>query len=258
MSAISLHNYSFERDWDHKGSSVDFDEHGWYSNMASAYLMKETIEAHKKVMDENDPDGKIALIVDEWGNWYDVMPGTNPGFLYQQNTVRDAVAGMMILHIFHENNDRVYMANIAQMINVLQAMILTEGDKIVLTPTYHLFKMMKGHMDGERLALEYDEKPYDTDNGRAVKISMSASEKDGVITLSACNTSLTDGEDIEVDLSGADAKNASALVITGEMNAHNTFDEPDKVKPEKMDVTLSGGVLSFKLPAKSAAVITVK
>ncbi len=258
MSAISLHNYSFERDWDHKGSSVDFDEHGWYSNMASAYLMKETIEAHKKVMDENDPDGKIALIVDEWGNWYDVMPGTNPGFLYQQNTVRDAVAGMMILHIFHENNDRVYMANIAQMVNVLQAMILTEGDRIVLTPTYHLFKMMKGHMDGERLALEYDEKPYDTDNGKAVKISMSASEKDGVITLSACNTSLTDGEDIEIELSGADAKNASALVITGEMNAHNTFDEPDKVKPEKMDVTLTDGALSFKLPAKSAAVITVK
>ncbi len=258
MSAISLHNYSFERDWDHKGSSVDFNEHGWYSNMASAYLMKETIEAHKKVMDENDPDGKIALIVDEWGDWYDVLPGTNPGFLYQQNTVRDAVAGMMILHIFHENNDRVYMANIAQMINVLQAMILTEGDQIVLTPTYHLFKMMKGHMDGERIALSYDEKPYDTDNGKAVKISMSASEKNGVITLSACNTSLTDDEDIEIELSGADAKDASALVITGEMNAHNTFDEPDNVKPENMDVTLSGGVLSFKLPAKSAAVITIK
>ncbi len=258
MSAISLHNYSFERDWDYKGSSVDFDEHGWYGNMASAYLMKETIAAHKKVMDENDPDGKIALIVDEWGNWYDVLPGTNPGFLYQQNTVRDAVAGMMILHIFHENNDRVYMANIAQMINVLQAMILTEGDQIVLTPTYHLFKMMKGHMDGERLALAYDEKPYDTDNGKAVKISMSASEKDGIITLSACNTSLTDDEDIEIELSGIDAKTVSALVITGEMNAHNTFDEPDNVKPENMDVTLSGGVLSFKLPAKSAAVITVK
>lgn len=221
--------------------------------------MKETIEAHKKVMDENDPENKIALIVDEWGNWFTVMPGTNPGFLYQQNTIRDVVSGMMILHIFHENNDRVYMANIAQMINVLQAMILTEGDKMVLTPTYHLFRMMKNHMDAERLTLDYDEKPYTIEDGRTIpKISMSASEKDEVITISACNTSLTEDEEIAIDLGGAAVESASAEILTGEMNAHNTFDEPEKVKPEAFEVKLSGGKLSFTLPAKSAAVITLK
>ena len=258
MKAISLHNYSFEIDWDHKGDSVNFDEKGWYTNMASAYLMKETVRVHKEVMDKNDPENKIALIVDEWGNWFNVMQGTNPGFLYQQNTIRDVVSGMMILHIFHDNNDRVYMANIAQMINVLQAMILTEGDRMVLTPTYHLFKMMKPHMDGERLELTYDEKLYDTENGKAAKISMSASEKNGVITVSACNTSLSENEEMTIDLSGANVSSIGAQILTGEMNDCNTFDEPDKVKPEAFDVSLAGGKLTFTLPAKSAVVISLK
>lgn len=258
MNAISLHNYSFEVDWNTKGDSINFDEHGWYTNMISAYRMKSTIKGHRAVMDKHDPDGKIALIVDEWGNWFNVMPGTNPGFLYQQNTLRDAVAGMLILHIFHENNDRVLMANIAQMVNVLQSMVLTEGDKMVLTPTYHLFKMMKGHMDGERLDISYNEKMYKVDGKKIPKISMSASEKGGAVTISVCNTSVTDDEEISVSLTGLDVKEASAEVLTGEMNVHNTFDEPDNIKPEKLDVTLTDGTLKFLLPSKSAAVITLK
>ena len=144
------------------------------------------------------------------------------------------------------------------MINVLQAMILTEGDRMVLTPTYHLFKMMKPHMDGERLELTYDEKLYDTENGKAAKISMSASEKNGVITVSACNTSLSENEEMTIDLSGANVSSIGAQILTGEMNDCNTFDEPDKVKPEAFDVSLAGGKLTFTLPAKSAVVISLK
>lgn len=258
MSALSLHNYSFEVDWDNKGDSVNFNNDGWYSNMVSALKIEKAIKTHIAVMDQYDPDNKIALIVDEWGNWYDVMPGTNPGFLYQQNTLRDAVTGMLILHIFHEHCDRIHMANIAQMVNVLQSMVLTEGDKMVLTPTYYLFRMMKGHMDGDKLDLDYDKKEYEFENSKIPKISMSASEKDGKITVSACNTSLTEDEKIELDIRDANASSAAGEVLTGEINSHNTFDNPNAITPQKLGVTLNGCKIIFTLPAKSIAVITVK
>ena len=258
MNALSLHNYSYEGDWNNKGDSVVFDENGWYSNMVSAYKMRNVIKAHRAVMDQYDPEGKIALIVDEWGNWYNVMPGTNPGFLYQQNTLRDVVSGMLILHIFHENSDRVYMANIAQMVNVLQAMVLTEGEKMVLTPTYYLFKMMKGHMDGDKLDIDYDSKNYEVDGASIPKISMSASEKGGAVTISVCNTSTSEDEEIVIDVRDKNVSSAVAQILTGEINTHNTFDEPEAIKPEELNVTLADGKVTFTLPAKSAAVITLK
>lgn len=257
MDALSLHNYSYEGDWNNKGDSVVFDKDGWYTNMASAMRMKRVIKAHRAVMDQYDPDNKIALIVDEWGNWYNVMPGTNPGFLYQQNTLRDAVSGMVILHIFHNNCERIHMANIAQMVNVLQSMVLTEGDKMVLTPTYYLFKMMKGHMDADRLDIDYDSKEYEVNGISVPKISMSASSKDDKITVSVCNTSVSEDEDIVLDIRDADITSASAQILTGEINAHNTFEAPDTIIPEELEVSVSNGKASFKLPAKSIAVITL-
>lgn len=257
MDALSLHNYSYEGDWNNKGDSVVFDKDGWYTNMASAMRMKRVIKAHRAVMDQYDPDNKIALIVDEWGNWYNVMPGTNPGFLYQQNTLRDAVSGMVILHIFHNNCERIHMANIAQMVNVLQSMVLTEGDKMVLTPTYYLFKMMKGHMDADRLDIDYDSKEYEVNGISVPKISMSASSKDDKITVSVCNTSVSEDEDIVLDIRDADITSASAQILTGEINAHNTFEAPDTIMPEELEVSVLNGKASFKLPAKSIAVITL-
>ena len=257
MDALSLHNYSYEGDWNNKGDSVVFDKDGWYTNMASAMRMKRVIKAHRAVMDQYDPDNKIALIVDEWGNWYNVMPGTNPGFLYQQNTLRDAVSGMVILHIFHNNCERIHMANIAQMVNVLQSMVLTEGDKMFLTPTYYLFKMMKGHMDADRLDIDYDSKEYEVNGISVPKISMSASSKDDKITVSVCNTSVSEDEDIVLDIRDADITSASAQILTGEINAHNTFEAPDTIMPEELEVSVSNGKASFKLPAKSIAVITL-
>lgn len=257
MNALSLHNYSFEVDWDNKGDSVNFDTDGWYSNMVSALKIEKAIKAHIAVMDRYDPENKIALIVDEWGNWYDVMPGTNPGFLYQQNTLRDAVTGMLILHVFHKYSDRIHMANIAQMVNVLQSMVLTEGDKMILTPTYYLFKMMKGHMDGSRLDIDYDPKEYEVKDAKVPKISMSASEKSGKITISVCNTSADEDEKIELEIRDASIKTAIGEVLTGELNAHNTFENPDNIKPYKLDVTLADNKVSFTLPAKSIAAITL-
>ena len=133
--------------WDIKGSATDFDENVWCKTLNKALYMEELIKRHGVIMDEYDPEKKIGMIVDEWGTWYTCEPGTNPGFLYQQNTMRDALVAGITLNIFNKHSDRVKMANLAQMVNVLQSVLLTEGDKMVKTPTYHVFNMYKYHQD---------------------------------------------------------------------------------------------------------------
>jgi len=173
--------------------------------------------------------------------------------------MRDVISGMLILHIFHKHNDRVKMANIAQMVNVLQAMILTDGEKMVLTPTYHLFRMMKGHMDGERVDVDYDCEEQEINGLKFPKISISASKKNGEMTVSICNTSLDGDEDMELDLRDGEFSVADGEILVSEhMNDCNTFDAPNTVEPKKFDVSLENGKLSFKLPKMSACVITLK
>lgn len=258
MQGISWHNYTYEKDWNEKGSSFDFNADGWYSNMADTERMRKRLRDHIAVMDSCDPQGKVDLIVDEWGNWFDCMPGTNPGFLLQQNTMRDAVAGMLILHMFHEANRRVQMANIAQMVNVLQAMVLTEGEKMVLTPTYHLFRMMKGHMDGTRVDVAYDKKAYEADGESVPKISISASEKNGAVTVTIANTSLDEDEDIEIALDKAYSTVNAEVLAAENMCDCNTFDEPEKVVPRVLDAVLDGNTVKVRVPKMSVTAITVK
>ncbi len=258
MQGISWHNYTYEGDWENKGSSFNFDETGWYSNLADVERMRDRLKKHIAVMDCFDPDGNVDLIIDEWGNWYDCMPGTNPGFLYQQNTMRDAVTGMVILHMFHEYCDRVQMANIAQMVNVLQAMILTEGEKMVLTPTYHLFRMMKGHQDSEKVDIAYDSESYEADGESIPSVSVSASVKDGILTLTAANTRLDSDRELSIELD-ADYSEASGEALTSDdMCDYNDFDCPDKVSPQPLDVAINGRTVTVKLPKMSVISLTLK
>lgn len=259
MNGISLHNYQFERGWDDKGDSIKFDRDGYYTLLSDVVRMENIIKEHIAVMDKCDPEKKIDLIVDEWGNWFNVMPGTNPGFLYQQNTIRDAISAMMMLHCFHDHCDRVHMANIAQMVNVLQAMVLTEGEKMVLTPTYYVFKMMKPHMDAENLDVDITSGGLEV-NGRIVPdVSMSASYKDGKITISLCNTSLDNSEDVEIEI-----RDASVSVVTGEVMAaenmcdYNDFDCEEKLRPTDLKARIEDGVIKVTLPKMAAAVLTVE
>lgn len=147
MDGLSLHYYTVPETWDHKGSATEFAEKDWYKTMKKTMYMEELIRRHSTIMDQYDPDKKVGMIVDEWGTWYDVEPGTNPGFLYQQNTMRDALVAGINLNLFNKHSDRVKMANIAQMVNVLQSMILTEGEKLVKTPTYHVFDLYQVHQE---------------------------------------------------------------------------------------------------------------
>lgn len=263
MDGISLHYYTVPTgNWQDKGSATDFDENLWFATLEKTLKMDDIIRKQRTIMDKYDPDKRVGLIVDEWGTWHNVEPGTNPGFLYQQNTLRDALVAGINLNIFNNHNDRIHMANLAQTVNVLQAVILTEGEKMVLTPTYHVFEMFKVHQDAARLDLELFSEPYVHGDAAIPKLNASASrDGEGRIHVTVCNLDHANGASFEVDLRGIDGvKSVTGRVLTADnMQAHNTFDEPDAVKPVPFNgAKVEGGQLVAELPAKSVVLLTLE
>jgi alpha-N-arabinofuranosidase len=262
MNGYSLHYYTLPTsDWSHKGSAIKFDEAEWFNTLRHALVMEELVTKHSAIMDKYDPQKKVGLIVDEWGAWYDVEPGTNPGFLYQQNTLRDALVAGVTLNIFNNHADRVKMANIAQMINVLQAMILTDNEKMTVTPSYWVFEMDTVHHDATLLPSELQSVDYAFGDKTIPAVSASASrDRAGKIHVTLCNLNPNQPAEVAVDLQGAKAQSISGQVLTApEMNAHNTFDQPDNVKPAEFNafkVTNNGFVTT--LPAKSVVALEVE
>lgn len=261
MDGLSLHYYTVPGDtWENKGSATEFDEKTWYKTLKKTLFMDELITRHSEIMNKYDPDKRVGLVVDEWGTWYDVEPGTHPGFLFQQNTMRDALVAAINLNIFNKHSDRVVMANIAQMVNVLQSVILTEGANMILTPTYHVFELYKEHQDAELLesALTTDE--VGVDEYRVPNLHHSVSmDGEGKIHITICNLSLTESRTINAQITGKTVKTVSGRILTGEMNAHNTFDNPERVKPvEFKDFSLEKDELKFTLPPVSVVALTVE
>jgi alpha-N-arabinofuranosidase len=262
MDGISLHYYTIPGDfWLGKGSATNFEEDEWFATMMKSLRMDELITRHSAIMDQYDPEKRVALIVDEWGTWFDCEPGTNPGFLYQQNTIRDALVAGIHFNIFHEHCDRVKMANIAQAINVLQSVILTEGAKMILTPTYHVFNMYKVHQDAELLDLNIQSPEYAYGDYNIPQVSATASiDKDGKIHISLCNLSPNNIADVECELRGeTKAKVIGTILTADEMNAHNTFENPDKVSPAPFnEVSVIGSSLKICLPAMSVVTLEIE
>jgi len=261
MQGLSLHYYTVPGDWTNKGSAVDFDEKEWFTTLKKTLFMEELVTRHSAIMDQYDPDKNVGLIVDEWGTWYDVEPGTNPGFLYQQNTLRDALVAGINLNIFNNHCDRVKMANIAQLINVLQSVILTEGEKMILTPTYHVFDMYKVHQDAELLPITLESGEYRFGEESIPQVSASASmDAEGKIHISICNLSHADPADIDCSLRGSTAAKVSGTILTAPvMNAHNTFQDPERIKPEAFNgASIKDGALKATLPPMSVVVLTVE
>ncbi|MCR5740590.1 MAG: alpha-N-arabinofuranosidase [Lachnospiraceae bacterium] len=266
MDGLSLHYYTLpetENDWNIKGSATDFTEEIFYQTLKRASYMEELVKRHGGIMDEFDPDKKIGMIVDEWGVWSDVEPGTNPGFLYQQNTMRDALVAGITLNIFNKNSDRVKMANIAQMVNVLQSVILTDGEKMIKTPTYHVFSMYADHQGADLLDSELlDAGSVGEGKNSLPRIYESVSGSgDGSILITLTNNSLESSEQIDICLSeNADEYEVSeAKVLKGAFNAHNTFEQPDVVRTADLEECLkvSSGFRTV-LPACSVTSIHLK
>ncbi|MGC4086869.1 MAG: alpha-L-arabinofuranosidase C-terminal domain-containing protein [Polyangiaceae bacterium] len=260
MDALSMHYYTLPTgDWHRKGSSTDFDEDGWFHTLKNTLRMDELVTKHSEIMDRHDPNCRVGLFVDEWGTWYDPSPGTNPGFLEQQNTLRDALVAALNLHIFHKHARRVQMANLAQTINVLQALILTRGPDMLQTPTYWVFEMLQGHQAGLSLPLEFDAPPYAFSGEEIIGLSGSASrnEANGTVLLSWANPHPTRAVELFCRIEGGPLTRATARVLSApSMNARNTFEAPRALEPATHPATLAGNALSLTLPPK--CVLTVE
>lgn len=257
LQGVALHHYSVI-DWNAKSSSTDFSEAEYFKTMKQSWLMDELIEKHLAIMDKYDPEGRVDLVVDEWGGWYDVLPGTNRGFLLQQNTMRDAMIAGLILNIFNNHAKRVKMANLAQTVNVLQAVILTEEERLLLTPTYHVMHMYKGHQDAQLLPVAFASPQYEVDGQSLPALSVSASrDASGKVRISLVNIDARKSHPVEIDLRGLAPKSLQGRILaSARLQDHNTFDQPEKIRPESFDrFTFRQGVFRAELPPFSVVVM---
>ncbi len=260
IEGISLHHYSVI-DWSKKGPSTAFDEGTYFRTMQRALHMEELVDKHAAIMDKYDPKNRVALFISEWGGWYDVEPGTNGAFLYQQNTMRDAMIAGTTLNILNNRCDRVKMANLAQTVNVLQAVILTEGNKMLLTPTYHVMEMYKVHQDALLLPVKLTSDVYEFDGNQLKAISASASrDKMGKVHVSLANIHARESKQISVNFPGVENMDISGRILTSaRLQDHNTFDRPELVKPTIFNsFTTASGVLQITIPPFSVVVLTIK
>jgi alpha-N-arabinofuranosidase len=260
FDGIGVHYYTVPGTWQKKGSATDFDEEDYARTISKTLLMDELIRKHAAILDKYDPDKRVNLAVDEWGTWYSPEPGTNPGFLHQQNSVRDAIVAALNINIFTRHADRVRMTNIAQMINVLQAMILTDGPKMVLTPTYHVFEMYLPFQDAVFLPVELKSSWYANDQWNVPAVSATAArDTAGVVHVALVNVDPNRAATVTAALAGLSATAVEGRVLTGAIQAHNSFDAPDTVRPGPFTgASVAGGTLTATLPAASVVVLTLK
>jgi alpha-N-arabinofuranosidase len=261
MNGVSLHYYTVN-DWNRKGSATVFDKDNYYYILAKTRYMDEMLQKYTAIMDRYDPQKRVDLIVDEWGTWWDEEPGTVRGHLYQQNTMRDAMVASINFDIFHKYTDRVKMANIAQIVNVLQAMILTNmKGEMILTPTYHVFRMYNVHQDATWLPTDVSCDWMDGGD-RPIPLVSATASKDaaGVIHLSISNVDADNAQTITINLPGVNARSATGEILTsGSVNDHNTFENPEKVKPVPFnEARIERGVLKITMPAASIVTLALK
>jgi alpha-N-arabinofuranosidase len=260
LGGVGVHHYSII-DWSHKSSATDFTEQQYFLIMKSALMMDSLINGHAAVMDKYDPQKKVAMIVDEWGGWYDVEPGTNPGFLFQQNTMRDAMVAGTTLNIFNNHCDRVRMANLAQTVNVLQAVILTDKEKMILTPTYYVMEMYNVHQDATLLPITINTNNYVVNNEKLPAVSASASkDKNGLIHISLVNIDMHNMQNIDINFDDIKLNSLTGrILVSPKIQDCNTFANPEKIKPAIFNgANIKGKSINAKLPPASVVVLEIK
>jgi alpha-N-arabinofuranosidase len=261
IDGIGVHYYTIPYKWDHKGAATGFDEDQWARTLAATIRMDNIITAHAAIMDKYDPRKRVALLVDEWGTWYDVEPGTNPGFLFQQNSLRDALVASLNFDIFARHTDRLRGANIAQMVNVLQSLLLTDGGRMVKTPTYWVFDMYKDYQDATVLTVDVDARTY-SKNGFSLKTISASAVRDaaGIVHIGLTNVDPNRGDTVRVKLDGLNVTTVSGRILTANaMDAHNSFASPDIVKPEPFaGARIDQQTLTVSLPPKSIVMLDLR
>ncbi len=253
---LSLHSYT----WGSGENATDVTPESWFKIMKKTLAMEELVTKHSAIMDKYDPGKSVALVVDEWGTWYNVEPGTNPGFLYQQNTIRDALVAGTNLNIFNNHCDRVRMAAVAQVINVLQSVILTKDDKMILTPTYHVFDLYKVHQDAIMVPVLLKSENYSFKENSIPAVNASASiDKEGKMHISICNINAEKSENLVCNLSGYKIEGTTGQILTADkLNAHNTFENPNEVViKEFKDFKSTVNSIDVNMPPHSVVVVEV-
>ena len=261
MQGLSLHYYTVPRDWANKGSATDFDEAEYFTTIEKTLFMEELITKHGAIMDKYDPQKRVGMIIDEWGTWYNVEPGTNPGFLYQQNTLRDAIVAGINLNIFNAHSDRVQMANLAQTVNVLQAVMLTDEEKMLLTPTYWVFYLYKVHQDATLLPISFTGSKYRQGDREIDAVSVSASkDTSGKIHITLVNADPNNEQQINTQLIGATVKQVKGEILTSQkLQDYNSFEQPSKIKVTGFKgAKISDNNLTVTLPAKSVVMLELQ
>ncbi|HZS04154.1 MAG TPA: alpha-L-arabinofuranosidase C-terminal domain-containing protein [Blastocatellia bacterium] len=259
FNGLSLHNYTVVH-WDKKLASVGFGENEYSQILKATLEMEGLVSKYSALMDKYDPQKKVALVVDEWGAWYAPLPGSNPGFLVQQNSQRDAILAALNLNIFARHADRVRMANIAQMINVLQAMILTDKEKMVLTPTYYVHKMYVPFQDATFVPVTFNAGSYTHGDITLPRVdAIAAKDKAGKLWLEITNVDPNQSVEIEVSLTGITAKSAAGETLTApKVDSINSFEASNTVVPKPIAAKVQGGKLVLKLEPKSVTVVAVE
>ena len=262
MWGVSVHYYTIPTgNWGHKGSATQFGEKEYFGTLKRALEMNKVIEDEAAVMDKYDPAKKIAMAVDEWGVWTDAEPGTNPAFLYQQNSLRDALAAASTLNIFNNHSDRVRMGNLAQTVNVLQSLVLTKGAKMVLTPTYYVFDMYKVHQDAKLIPIKLVSPDYVSGNDHIPAVNASASkDSTGAIHISLVNIDPSKTITVRTSFAGTEWSKVSGTILTSEkFNDYNSFENPNKIKVAKFsNAKKENDELVVNLPPKSIVVLELK
>ena len=261
MQGLSLHYYTVPRSWSDKGSATQFDESEYFTTIEKTLRMEELVSRHSNIMDRYDPQKRIGLIPDEWGAWYNVEPGTNPGFLFQQNTVRDAIVAGINLNIFNAHCDRVKIANIAQTVNVLQSVILTSNEKMTLTPTYWVFWLYRVHHDATLLPVSITCNKYENEGRSIDALSVSASkDAAGKIHITFVNIDPNRSQTVDCELRGTAAKKVTGKVLSSaKISDYNSFENPNNVTIKDFtNATLSKESLSVTLPAKSVVMLEIE
>jgi alpha-N-arabinofuranosidase len=262
MWGLALHHYTLPTgNWGNKGSATSFDQNEYFNTMKNCLYMEELVTKHSTIMDKYDAAKRVALVVDEWGIWTNVEPGTNPGFLYQQNSLRDALVAATTLNIFNNHADRVRMANLAQTINVLQALILTEGNKMLLTPTYHVFDLYKAHQDAKLLPVKFTSPELVNGKNKIPALNISASkDSNQVVHMTLVNLDPTNAMLINTALNEVDWTKVEGQVLTSaKLTDVNSFTQPNTVKPVVFNGAKKvGNELVVDLPAQSIVLLTLK
>jgi alpha-N-arabinofuranosidase len=260
INGVSLHWYTVPNGWPPSTNSEKFGLDEYVKSLKSTLFMDEFLRKQEAVMDKYDPEKKVTISVDEWGAWHAPLAGSNPAFLVQQNSIRDAILASLNLNIFTRHADRVRMANIAQMINVLQAMILTDKEKLVLTPTYYVFKMYVPFQDSTSVPVAFDAGTYTQGAVTLPRVdAIAAKGADGKLLLEITNIDAENPVTIDADLAGIAAKSASAETLTGSaVDSLNTFASPNTIVPKSTAVKIKNGKLLLTVEPRSVTVVSIE